>query len=92
MDPFSALAIAAAVVQFIDIGAKVLSTVWSSHKQRSPNCSKEQPPEGPVDLLYYTNRMRTALSAVPATGVINPAQSLLTELCKDCEKAATDLV
>lgn len=99
MDPLSALAIAAAVVQFAEIGGRLLMKTWSRYReqgQRDAAARKIQSSEE----AYLENALKQLASfvrlvrestdrAVPGSPP-GPAEKELLKLCTECESIASD--
>lgn len=89
MDPFSALAIAAAVVQFVDFGGKLLWRTWDQYKDRL--AAREEDAE----VTQIVNDLSDLAAGVRANTEWlwrdpnqppSPAESQFLRLCGECDK------
>ncbi|KAK6829837.1 hypothetical protein PG987_010421 [Apiospora arundinis] len=98
MDPLSALAIAAAVVQFADIGGQLMVKAWRKYrekeKQNQTNSEGQWVQETELEdvlkeLTLFTRTVRESTDRVVSPQAISkPAESQLVRLCEECESIA----
>ncbi|KAK7983218.1 hypothetical protein PG989_010620 [Apiospora arundinis] len=98
MDPLSALAIAAAVVQFADIGGQLMVRTWRKYREKDKQ--NETSSEGQwiqeteledalKELTLFTRTVRESTDRVVSPQAISkPAEAQLVKLCKECESIA----
>jgi len=88
MDPLSALAIVAAVVQFADLGGRLLSKGWkkSLRGQGQEALLAEQSKQ----LSSLMTALHEALDDLDATSASVPRRSLEV-ICKECDSLAAEL-
>ncbi|KAK7999320.1 hypothetical protein PG990_011920 [Apiospora arundinis] len=98
MDPLSALAIAAAVVQFADIGGQLMVRTWRKYREKEKQ--NETSSEGQwvqeaeledalKELTLFTRTVRESTDRIVSPQAISkPAEAQLVELCKECESIA----
>jgi len=98
MDPLSALAIAAAVFQFVDLGSRVLTKAWAKRQILRGTARDKRTEEN----LQFSKELLASLDCIQATckglrdsnsgttHAATPAQLLLLRLCKDCESLAVE--
>lgn len=101
MDPFSALAIAAAVVQFAEIGGKLTVRSWTKyrewrHKRESgtdtPSAEDIELEASLNDLSLFNRTVRQSTDRVVAHDSPGPAEMQLLQLCEECDSIAIDLM
>ncbi|KAH7309520.1 hypothetical protein B0I35DRAFT_440170 [Stachybotrys elegans] len=93
MDPLSALGIAAAVVQFIDFGTRLVSTAGEIYQSPSGRTENE------VSLTTVASDLAQLSTAVSSqTRLLNhgthpqgSTEALLLEICEECDRAANEL-
>ncbi|OIW34319.1 hypothetical protein CONLIGDRAFT_709693 [Coniochaeta ligniaria NRRL 30616] len=94
MDPFSALAIAAAVVQFADIGAKLVNKAWLAYRTTTPDNEeekfKDQLAQVTRELSFLINGIEDASTTLPSPEIATPAQAQLLQICSECYDVATE--
>ncbi|KAK7913859.1 hypothetical protein PG985_011562 [Apiospora marii] len=106
MDPLSALAIAAAVVQFAEIGGQLMVKGWHRyrrHSQKTKDDEREgegemtqEPEEREIEafineLTLFTRTVRESTDRVVPNLSPGPAEGQLLRLCEECESIAADL-
>ncbi|KAF5531083.1 hypothetical protein FMEXI_13162 [Fusarium mexicanum] len=96
MDPFSALAIAAAVVQFAEFGGRILTRTWDKYLivYKGPD-SVSQIAQESSDLTALTTELSELAKAVQVNSdeVVaggSVAESQLLKLCTECESIETE--
>lgn len=98
MEPLSALSVAAAVVQFVDFGTRLLDVSWDVYKGASG--SREPPNLLPIisaDLETFTEPLRNMISRpVPDHPTAQDSQlattdSELRRVCQDCDDISKDI-
>lgn len=92
MDPLSALAIAAAVVQFADIGAKLVNKAWKAYTtpDNDEEKDKDQLAQATRELSFLINGIEDASTSLPSPEIATPAQSKLLQICSECYDVATE--
>jgi hypothetical protein len=92
MDPLSALAIAAAVVQFVDIGAKLVNKAWKVYTtpDKKEEKDKNQLAQATRELSFLINGIEEASTTLPSPETASPAQSQLRRICSECYSVATE--
>lgn len=93
MDPFSALSVATAVVQFIDFSSELIGgsrEIYSSVSgQLQEHAELEQIGSS---LANLSNDLKVSLSGNPPTNQLSPNDRELHSLCKQCEEIADELL
>ena len=90
MDPLSALAIAAAVIQFADFGGRMLAKGWGKAKQLSA-ARDEDFASLTQQLSSLTVSLHNALEGLPSGGTVTPAQADLGRACATCDDICNEL-
>ncbi|CAJ2504284.1 Uu.00g116780.m01.CDS01 [Anthostomella pinea] len=94
MDPLSALAIAAAVVQFVDIGGRLLKKAWESHNGHAREKTEQQQlEEVEKQLSFLIDGVREASKTLSGSIVSNPTtpmQAQLLRLHAECVDISTE--
>jgi chromosome segregation ATPase len=98
MDPLSALAVAAAVFQFLDLGGKALMKAWDKYKQMqqgTPDDQKLAEEEEELrralkDLTTQISWIRDVLTNMLASEPPTPAQARLKQLSSQCISLSND--
>lgn len=100
MDPLSALAIAAAVVQFAEIGGKLIATGWYRYKQQRQQketdlqvqeAQEKELQKALDELTLFTRTIRESKDRITPHFSSGPAHSHLVRLCEDCEEISEDI-
>ncbi len=87
MDPLSALAIATAVVQFVDFGGKLLAQAWKQHKNLSTEGGTGDAELAKIEaeLPPLIDWIQEASATLPAPSATTPSQSRLRQVCDECD-------
>lgn len=98
MDPLSALSIAAAVVQFVDFGQRLLSETWRIYRGNSGQSLELQDLSAVSnDLARFSAAVRDALGkqqpGVTADGgsVSHEADEMLRRVCGECDALGSEI-
>ncbi|KAM0347336.1 hypothetical protein ACHAPU_004855 [Fusarium lateritium] len=94
MDPLSALGIAAAVVQFVDFGQRLLSETWQVYRSTSgKDLELHELSLVSKDLAQISQSIKNAVNARKSgvSGVSQDADSLLLRVCGECDAIARDI-
>lgn len=85
MDPLSALSIAAAVVQFVDIGGKFFTKLWTAY--RNPDVSLNNAELAGINeqLVALATGLRESSREFLDDSPTSPANHELLTLCQECE-------
>lgn len=91
MEPFSALAIATSVVQFVDFGSKLISRAIEIHN------SPDDLPTEMVDMAKLNEKMSTitkdlgsSMQSIP-TKPLEPQEQNLLDMCQQCQVISLEL-
>lgn len=91
MDPFSALAVATSVVQFVDFGSKLISRAIEIHT------SPDDLPAELVDMAKLNEKMSTvtkelesSMRAIPKKP-LKPHEQDLLDMCQQCQAISSQL-
>jgi len=91
MDPLSCLAIAGAVVQFVDFGTKIIVECKSIYKSGESSIRK-QAMEATNDLQDFSAKFEQSLHENLDRGCLTEDELALKTLCGKCKKLADELV
>ena len=94
MDPLSALAIAAAVLQFVDFGGKLLSRTWDTYRvARHAAEENEEISKVARQLSELSAGVRASTQSWLRTGdaVAVTAETQLHQLCEEIDSITTEL-
>ncbi len=93
MDPLSALAVACAVAQFCDIGAKLARKAWAKYDRPRNKRTAQQTEtlEFAAELSFLIDETREALTMLPTPNMATPTELHLRQVCSECDSAATEL-
>src|SRR4051794_21746182 len=85
MDPLSILGIAAAVVQFVDFGSRLLTRTWDIYQKReSASTEREELAQIADDLSTFSKAVRQRL------GQSIPSESRFLDICRECDEITTE--
>jgi hypothetical protein len=93
MDPLTALSVAAAVVQFVDYGSRLLSRTWQIYKTSSWE-TKETVTLSTIsaDLAFFSKKVEDeAVRLHRSQSAQNSSEGRLIEICKGCIAANAEL-
>jgi hypothetical protein len=93
MDPFSALSVASAVVQFVDFSSKIIAGSREIHSSVSGQLLEHAELEEITSSLVELNRdLEVSLSGNPPTDKLSPNDRELKSLCEQCQNIAVELL
>lgn len=97
MDPLSALSVAAAVVQFVEFGQRLLSETWNIYRDNSGK-TLELRDLGVVsdDVIQLSTAVRDALSkkqrgAAAGGSASHEAEDILVRVCGECDVIGAEI-
>ncbi len=90
MDPLSALAIAAAVVQFVDFGGRMLARGYDIGKRALHESAGAELRNLAQQLSSLTVALHEALDGLPRGSAITPAQAKLRRACAMCDDISNE--
>jgi hypothetical protein len=85
MDPLSALSIAAAVVQFVEIGGKFFTKVWAAYRNPDANLEDVELAEFTKQLAALVSGLRESAKEFLGESPVSSANHELVRLCDECE-------
>ncbi|KAK3312160.1 hypothetical protein B0H66DRAFT_570162 [Apodospora peruviana] len=88
MDPLSALAVAAAVVQFADFAGRLLVKSWDRGKRGNDRAAEVQ--NVAQQLSDLTTALHDAMDSLPSGGGEMSAQARLQRACSACDSIASE--
>jgi hypothetical protein len=92
LDPISALGLAANVVQFIDLGLKVVSKGQQIYQSQSGLALNFQDLRSIADDVHLVSgQIKRSLESTSRTGLRSPEDQALESLSNECLKAAREL-
>jgi len=91
MDPMSALSVAAAVIQFVDFGSRLVSTTYKIYRSPSGQTSKNVALAViGKDLAHLTSRVEVHAKALRISGENTSSETFL-RLCNECKEISLEL-
>ncbi|KAK3997832.1 hypothetical protein QBC44DRAFT_364028 [Cladorrhinum sp. PSN332] len=93
MDPFSALSVAAGVIQFADFGARLLTrSVQIYHSEDGLTREEDELDSVSRNLRELAQNIQsTSTDLIRSQRSLRPAEQTLIRLSKECERIATEI-
>lgn len=91
MDPFTALSVAATVVQFVDFSSKLISTGRELYHKSELDIHAEARLAA-KDILDYSVQLRRTLRLSDVSVPLTDDEQLLEGICKGCDELGRDLL
>ncbi|KAK0615107.1 hypothetical protein B0T17DRAFT_498541 [Bombardia bombarda] len=91
MEPLSALAIAASIVQFVDFGNRLLSRTWDVYKR--PDAAAQELTTIAEELSMFSSRVRESFKGLrhdEKQSQPSETESQLSRLCDECDVITSD--
>lgn len=91
MDPLSILGIAAAVVQFVDFGSRLLTRTWDVYKKsQNAEAEREELAQIADDLSTFSQSVWQSLERSTSQGHYGTSEPPFLEICAECDEITTE--